>query len=115
MESFDFKSHDANKWSYFKKQSASYTLEWAKKMCTDFKRECAGVTCKQTFPPSACEPRTGDVYLKRSSQEDSWVKVCPGDDSHERRQLLNQGLLGGMSAMWTDKYTYVYQCGHAHP
>jgi len=57
-----------------------------------------------------CQPRTGRPFLADSATEDSWVKKCEVEASE-----APEGLLGGLSAMWTDKYCYAYQCGAADP
>lgn len=61
-----------------------------------------------SVPEAGCEARRGLPYLLASETEDSWTRRCPEDD-----KIIKDGLLGGMSAMWTDRYCYIFQCGAA--
>eukprot|EP00929_Paragymnodinium_shiwhaense_P089483 TRINITY_DN49626_c0_g1_i1.p1 TRINITY_DN49626_c0_g1~~TRINITY_DN49626_c0_g1_i1.p1 ORF type:complete len:1165 (-),score=260.09 TRINITY_DN49626_c0_g1_i1:50-3544(-) len=90
-------------------------LATAQARCTTLGKSCSGVTCPRNNP-NKCEPREGEPYLGDSAKEDSWIKACAGgaEDTEAEKALLRQALLGGMSAMWTDKYSFIYQCGAAH-
>merc|ERR1711933_576288 len=87
-------------------------LTHAQVRCTELSRSCSGVTCpKSSGGAEKCEPREGDPYLGESEKEDTWLKVCPNEiETQAEKEQLKAGLLGGMSAMWTDKYSFIYQC-----
>jgi len=91
-------------------KAAKLDLAAAQRRCIELGFRCAGVTCKE----NTCSPREGDPFLGKSPNEESWLKRCPDDDAPEMKERVRGKLLGGVSAMWTDKYTYIYQCGAAH-
>jgi len=85
---------------------------------------CAGVTCLTESGNTKCDTRRGMPFLQGSAFETSWVKLCPQEvemlasPEHARMQQeqarqMKDKLLGGVSAMWTDRYCYIFQCGAA--
>eukprot|EP00927_Polykrikos_kofoidii_P025897 TRINITY_DN2319_c0_g1_i1.p1 TRINITY_DN2319_c0_g1~~TRINITY_DN2319_c0_g1_i1.p1 ORF type:complete len:1177 (-),score=107.33 TRINITY_DN2319_c0_g1_i1:103-3633(-) len=90
-------------------------LDAAQARCVALGKECAGITCPKSTPTKMCEPRKGDPRLAKSATENSWLKVCAVQiETEEQKAQLHSKLLGGLSAMWTDKYSFIYQCGAAH-
>lgn len=95
-------------------EATSESLEEAQRRCAALSFRCAGVTCQHGRQGQFdCSARAGEPFLGDSVDETSWVKRCP-DDGSSLKERLQSGLLGSISAMWTDRYTYVYQCGAAH-
>eukprot|EP00927_Polykrikos_kofoidii_P035684 TRINITY_DN30231_c0_g1_i1.p1 TRINITY_DN30231_c0_g1~~TRINITY_DN30231_c0_g1_i1.p1 ORF type:complete len:1241 (+),score=134.50 TRINITY_DN30231_c0_g1_i1:137-3859(+) len=89
------------------------TLPVAQGRCQRLGNLCAGITCRRGVHTGdgdkSCEPRRGEPFLAESENEDSWVRRCPSE-----RAKFKSSLLGGVSAMWTDNYCHVYQCGAAN-